>query len=165
MEGTNYRHAYMSLDKDYIGAFILPDGNPIDVVISHVKEEDVKVGGHDKHTLVAYFEENDYFKQPFLLSAKCNIDALIEWYGTPNFLAWGRLKVTLQQELSKNPKGGAKIWALRIKKKPELNSRHAFWNKTIEWLKEDSKHTIAALKSKFVISEANVKILEGCQKK
>ena len=39
MEKTHWKK---TLDKDWIGTYILPDEKPIRVTLSHVKEEDIK---------------------------------------------------------------------------------------------------------------------------
>jgi len=152
-----FRHAYATMDKNFIGAWALPNGQPIKVEIDHVTEETVKVAGHNKHAAIAYFKPNPYFDKPFILAARKNLDRLAEWTGTFNILEWNNVKVTLCQELDKNPKGG-KCWALRIKPKPTLTPSSEAWAKCAEWMKSEEADIEVLLKS-FIISENHRKEL------
>ncbi len=70
MAKTHYKR---NLDKDWIGAYILPEGEPITVKLISVKYEHIKAGGHEQDRYVAYFAKNKYFDKPMILSAVKNI--------------------------------------------------------------------------------------------
>jgi len=108
-------HWKKTVDKDWIGTYILPDGKPIVVKLISVRYEEVKVKGVKGMYKVAYFAKNDYFDRPMLLSANVNLDRLSKLSGTPYIEDWYNLDlwVTLQQEMDK-AFGGGKDWALRI---------------------------------------------------
>jgi hypothetical protein len=108
-------HWKKTVDKDWIGTYILPEGKPIVVKLLSVKYEEVKVKGVKGMYKVAYFAPNKYFKKPMLLSANINLKRLEKFTGTPYIEDWINinLDVTLQQEMDK-AFGGGKDWALRI---------------------------------------------------
>lgn len=108
-------HWKKTVDKDWIGTYILPDSKPIIVKLISVKYEEVKVKGVKGLYKVAYFAKNDYFDRPMLLSANKNLERLTKLTGTPYIEDWVSLDiwVTLQQEMDKSF-GGGKDWALRI---------------------------------------------------
>jgi hypothetical protein len=108
-------HWKKTVDKDWIGTYILPDSKPIIVNLISVKYEEVKVKGVKGLYKVAYFAKNDYFDRPMLLSANKNLERLTKLTGTPYIEDWVTLDiwVTLQQEMDK-AFGGGKDWALRI---------------------------------------------------
>lgn len=108
-------HWKKTVDKDWIGTYILPDSKPIIVKLISVKYEEVKVKGVKGMYKVAYFDKNEYFDRPMLLSANVNLDRLSRLSGSPYIEDWYSLDlwVTLQQEMDK-AFGGGKDWALRI---------------------------------------------------
>jgi len=108
-------HWKKTVDKDWIGTYVLPDSKPIIVKLISVKYEEVKVKGVKGLYKVAYFAKNDYFDRPMLLSANVNLSRLSKLSGTPYIEDWYSLDlwVTLQQEMDK-AFGGGKDWALRI---------------------------------------------------
>lgn len=150
-----YRHYKQTMDKDFIGAYVLPNEKPIRVTISHVEEKDVKVAGHMKHAAIAYFKPNPYFDKPFILSSSKNMERLTEWFGTPNIFEWKDLDVVLQQEEDKHPKGGM-CMALRIRPKAEMTPKSAGWAKSVEWLKAGGDNTIDALLKNVKISSGDL---------
>jgi len=151
-----FRHAYATMDKDWIGAWVLPEGKPIKVRLKEVLEKDISVAGRKKHAAIAYFEPNPYFNKPFILSAKKNLDRLTEWFGTANIYKWKNFDVKLQQELDKNPNGGGKVWALRICPKAELKPDTETWTKTVAWLKDSKDNKIETVLANMKISDANL---------
>lgn len=116
-------HWKKTIDKDWIGTYVLPEGKPIDVVLIKVLYEEVKIKGIKEWTRVAYFQKNEYFDKPMLINAT-NCTRIEKLTGTPYVERWGNLniKVTLQQEMDK-AFGGGKDWALRISSvKPKENT-------------------------------------------
>lgn len=159
---TNWKK---TLDKDWIGTYILPDEKPIRVTLSNVKEEDIKVAGHSKHSAIGYFKENPYFDKPMIISQKVNLERLEEITGSKYIEDWVDVEVILQQEWDKTPKGG-KCWGLRIVKIPELTPEHESWNPILEWIKKDEKNKIEIALRMFKISDENLtKLKEECQAK
>ncbi len=108
-------HWKKTVDKDWIGTYVLPESKPIIVKLISVKYEEVKVKGVKGLYKVAYFEKNEHFDRPMLLSANVNLKRLSALTGTPYIEDWEKLDlwVTLQQEMDK-AFGGGKDWALRI---------------------------------------------------
>lgn len=107
-------HWKKTIDKDWIGTYVLPEGNPIDVILTGVKHQQVKIKGNKEWHRVAYFEVNEHFDKPMLLNPT-NCLRIEKLTGTPYIEDWGNLnmKVTLCQEMDK-AFGGGKDWALRI---------------------------------------------------
>lgn len=108
-------HWKKTVDKDWIGTYILPEGLPIVVKLLRVEFKKVKVKGVEGEYKIAYFEKNEWFDKPMLLSANKNLDRIAKLSGTPYIERWGGLNmwVTLQQEMDQ-AFGGGKDWALRI---------------------------------------------------
>lgn len=109
-------HWKKTIDKDWIGTYVLPEGSPIDVVIKSILHEEVKIKGVKEWHRVAYFEKNEHFDKPMLLNPT-NCLRIEKLTGTPYIEDWKdiNLKVTLCQEMDK-AFGGGKDWALRISK-------------------------------------------------
>lgn len=108
-------HWKKTIDKDWIGTYVLPDGKPIDVRLISIKYQEVSVKGVKGMYKVAYFAKNEYFDKPMLLSSTKNLQRIATHTGTPYIEDWTELDlmVTLQQEMDKSF-GGGKDWALRI---------------------------------------------------
>jgi len=111
-------HWKKTIDKDWIGTYVLPEEQPIVVKLISVKHQEVKVKGVKGMYKVAYFAPNPHFNKPMLLSANINLERLTKLTGTPYLEDWINLDlmVTLQQEMDK-AFGGGKDWALRIAEK------------------------------------------------
>jgi hypothetical protein len=115
----NLTHWKKTVDKDWIGTYILPeDGKAITVTLIGVEYKEVKVRGVENWYLIANFAKNKWFDKPMLLSANVNKQRLEKLIGTPYIERWENLnmKVTLQQEMDKAI-GGGRDWALRIGEK------------------------------------------------
>ena len=139
-------HWKKTVDKDWIGTYVLPEGKPIVVKLLSVKYEEVKVKGVKGTYKVAYFAANPYFKRPMLLSANINLKRLEKLTGSPYIEDWAsiNLDVTLQQEMDK-AFGGGKDWALRIAptlpivKKEELTPASPKWVTAVARYKSSRK--------------------------
>lgn len=107
-------HWKKTIDKDWIGTYVLPEGQPIDVVLTKVIYQEVKVKGVKDWHRVAYFAKNSHFDKPMLINIK-NSERIEKITGTPYIEDWSNLniKVTLCQEMDK-AFGGGQDWALRI---------------------------------------------------
>jgi hypothetical protein len=112
-------HWKKTVDKDWIGTYVLPNEKPIVVKLLKVLYEEVKVKGVKGKYKVAYFEKNEHFDKPMLLSANKNLERLSHLVGSPYIEDWANINmyVTLQQEMDKSF-GGGKDWALRIAPNP-----------------------------------------------
>lgn len=150
-------HWKKTIDKDWIGTYVLPEGNPIDVILSHVKYEEVKIKGSEEWHRVAYFSKNEHFDKPMLLNPT-NCLRIEKHTGTPYIEDWSSLnmKVTLCQEMDK-AFGGGKDWALRISKVLPKNTNQLAkltddkFNSAVEFLKGGK--TITDLKKFYSITK------------
>lgn len=121
MSETKLTHWKKTIDKDWIGTYILPEGRPINVILERVEYKEVKIKGVKEHSRVAYFSKNAYFDKPMLINPT-NCKRIEDLTGTPYIERWSNLNipVTLCQEMDK-AFGGGKDWALRISKtQPKL---------------------------------------------
>lgn len=158
-------HWKKTIDKDWIGTYVLPEARPIVVKLISVKYQEVKVKGVKDWYKVAYFAPNKYFDKPMLLSASKNLSRLEKLTGTPYIEDWEKLNlnVTLQQEMDK-AFGGGKDWALRISevaprvKKTEILPDTDQWSNAIKHLK--GKGDIKKITDRHTISELNLKRLQ-----
>lgn len=106
-------HWRKNLDPNWIGTYVLPDGKPIEAVITSVKFcKGLKVAGKTKDGYVAYFAPNQHFDKPMLLNPT-NLKRLTLLTGSPMFESWVNVPVFLTQEMSKMP-DGTQDNALRI---------------------------------------------------
>lgn len=158
MEKTPWKK---TVDPNYIGTYILPDDQPIDVVITKVEWKNVKVMGQDKKQSVAYFAPNKYSDKPMLLNVT-NMKRLERLCESKYIEDWVNVPVTLQREMDKTPTGG-KDWALRISlskpktaAKPKLTPESPNWNDIIKWVQ--SGNAIEKVWAKFDASEADRKL-------
>lgn len=152
-------HWKKTIDKDWIGTYILPEEKPIIVKLISVKYQEVKVKGVKDWYKVAYFAKNQYFDKPMLLSASKNLKRIEDLTGSPYIEDWVKLDlwVTLRQEMDK-AFGGGKDWALRIApEKPtlpeELTPNHKKWALIVKAVKDGS--TIEQVRTKFILSKEN----------
>lgn len=162
-------HWKKTIDKDWIGCYVLPEGKPIVVKLISIKYEEVKVKGLKDWYKVAYFEKNPYFDKPMLLSATTNLKRIEKLTGTPYIEDWVtlNLNVTLQQEWDK-AFGGGKDWALRIADTaptmtlPELKKENAkIWSNAVSKTKEVGiESALIAIKKRYSISDQTKKALE-----
>lgn len=156
-------HWKKTVDKDWIGTYVLPEGQPIIVVLSHVKKHEVKVKGVKSERVVAYFANNEHFNKPMLLNST-NMSRLQKLTGTPYIEDWSKLDmhVTLCQEMDRSFSGG-KDWALRISpvaprvEKEELTPESKQWITAVARYK-NSKSLENILKY-YKLSEENKNIL------
>lgn len=109
-------HWKKTIDPDYIGTYVLPEGNPINVHLIEVKQVKTKVRGISGVYTLAYFDKNPYFDKPMILSAKANLHRLENLFGSPYIERWKDKDVTLIQEMDQvyGAKKGVLDWALRI---------------------------------------------------
>ena len=106
-------HWRKALDPNWIGTYILPDGQPITAQIKSVTfGKGLKVAGKSKDGWVAEFEPNQFFNKPMLLNPT-NLKRLTQLTGCPYPEKWGSTLVFLTQEMSKMP-DGTQDFALRI---------------------------------------------------
>jgi len=107
-------HWRKTIDTDWIGTYVLPDGKPIVVKIIRAEYKNAKIQGKTESRVVAFFEKNQYFDKPMLLNST-NMKRLTKLVGSPYIEDWHNLNlpITLQQEMDRTPSGG-KDWALRI---------------------------------------------------
>lgn len=182
MSKTDWRK---TVDKDWIGCYILPDsgvedtGNPKDkenrtnpygkITVNLIKVEfkTVKVKGKDEKHKVAYFAKNDFFNKPMLLSSKTNLERIQKISGSRFIEDWGNInkEVVLQAEWDRSF-GGGKDWALRVvyvKPKPELKEGTVDWTAAINYVKGGGDP--ANLRAKKVISDVLFKKLEDARPK
>ncbi len=106
-------HWRKNLDPNWIGTYVLPEGQQIEALITKVHfEKGLKVAGKTKDGYVADFAANKYFDKPMLLNPT-NCKRLTLLTGNPNFETWVNVPVFLTQEMSKMP-DGSQDYALRI---------------------------------------------------
>jgi len=112
-------HWKKTVDKDWIGTYILPEEKPIVVKLLRVELKKVEVKGILGEYKVAYFDKNKWFDKPMLMTSNKNLDRIAKLSGTPYIERWKNLNmwVTLQQEMDQ-AFGGGKDWALRIASNP-----------------------------------------------
>ena len=113
MENTK-THWKKTVDTDWIGVYVLPNGNPVVVKLINIIYSNVKIQGSSDKRVVAYFEKNKYFDKPMLLNST-NMKRVAKLTKSPYIEDWQNLNihVTLQKEMDKAI-GGGKDWALRI---------------------------------------------------
>lgn len=173
-------HWKKTIDKDWIGCYILPpsgkpdtgesNSNPylsIQVKLLKVKLEKVKVKGVLGEYKVAYFAKNEYFDKPMLLSAAANLKRIAKITNSNYIEDWEVINkdVILQAEWDKSF-GGGKDWALRIveiKGKPELKEGTVDWTAAMKYVTEGGDP--ANLRAKKVISDVLFKKLEDAKSK
>ena len=144
------------IDPEWIGAYVLPNQQPITVQIDRVvAQKSMKVAGKVKDANVAHFKPNQYFTKPMLLNPT-NCKRLSKLTGSQYIDDWAGTFVTLQAELDKMP-DGTKDYALRIspikpviqeKPKPIFEKDSDNWNKALA-----KKATIETIKQYYQISE------------
>lgn len=160
-------HWKKTVDKDWIGTYVLPEGKPIIVKLLRVEYKEVAVKGVKGFYVVAYFDKNEHFDKPMLLSANVNKERLSKLTGTPYIERWNNLNiwVTLQQEMDK-AFGGGKDWALRIASQaPQMKTIEdfpteknlLFNSKDLEELKNNYLSLSKELQALFVTFKNNLK--------
>lgn len=182
MAKTDWRK---TVDKDWIGCYILPDsgvvdeGSPKDKINStnpygkikatllRVEYKTVKVKGKDEKHRVAYFAKNDFFTRPMLLSSKTNLERVEKIAGSRFIEDWGNInkEVILQAEWDRSF-GGGKDWALRIvylKPNPVLKEGTMDWTAAMKYVTEGGDP--ANLRAKKQISDVLFKKLEDAKPK
>ena len=106
-------HWRKNLDPNWIGTYVLPEGQQIEALVTKVHfEKGLKVAGKTKDGYVADFAANAFFNKPMLLNPT-NLKRLTLLTGNPNFESWVNVPVFLTQEMSKMP-DGTQDYALRI---------------------------------------------------
>ena len=182
MAKTDWRK---TVDKDWIGCYILPDSgvedtgdrkdkangtNPYQAIYAtliKVELKTVNVKGKEEQHKVAYFNKNDNFTKPMLLSAKTNLERVEKLTGSRFIEDWGNInkKVILRAEWDK-AFGGGKDWALRISlinEKPELKENTVSWTAVLEHVKKGNDP--AKAREKYQISDVLFKKLEDARPK
>jgi hypothetical protein len=161
MEKTPWRK---TVDPNFIGTYVLPNDQPIDVVIIRTEWKMAKVQGQDKKKVLAYFAPNPHFDKPMLLNPT-NMDRLERMTGTKYYQDWVNVPVTLQREWDKMP-NGTKDWCLRIAKvqpkitsegkptKPKLTPESTNWNDIIKWVQ--SGNDISKVSAKYEVSSEDM---------
>lgn len=140
---TNKTHWKKTVDKDWIGCYVLPEEKPINVKLLRVEYKEVKVKGIKDWYKVAYFDKNEWFDKPMLLSANVNLERVEKITGSPYIEDWGEINivVTLQQEMD-TAFGGGKDWALRIAPelpilvKPTIKVGSEKWKQAVQHMKD-----------------------------
>lgn len=110
---TTMEHWRKNLDPNWIGTYILPDGQTIEAIIVGVRfVKGLKVAGKTKDGYVADFATNKFFDKPMLLNPT-NLKRLTLLTGSPMYESWVNIPIYLTQEMSKMP-DGTQDYALRI---------------------------------------------------
>ena len=112
MEKKLKTHWKKTIDPNWIGTYVLPDGKAINVKLLNVRFEVAKVMGKTENSAVARFEKNKHFDKPMLLNST-NCKRLSKLTNSPYIEDWNNLDITLCQEMDRAI-GGGKDWALRI---------------------------------------------------
>jgi len=153
-------HFKKTIDPNFIGTYILPEGNSILVKIISIKYENAKVQGKSSKRVIATFAKNKHFNKPMILNIT-NMRRIAKLTGSSYIEDWEvlDLDVTLQQEMDK-AFGGGQDWALRIGKDkpkpkvlPELLQNTESWANVLKALMGD--FSMDQVKTKFRISEEN----------
>lgn len=162
-------HWKKTVDKDWIGAYVLPLNDkgeylPINAKLIKVVYEEVNVRGVKSYNHVAYFEKNNHFDKPMLFNSKTNLQRLEHITKTPIIENWASLNIiiTLQAEWDR-AYGGGKDWALRINPKAPIIKLPELLPNTEEWKKVKAAlvdgYTIEQIKGKYSINQENEKLL------
>lgn len=153
--GTHWKK---NIDTDWIGCYVLPNGQDIVVTLLRVEfKKGVKVAGKKQDKYIAYFAPNPHFDKPMLLN-KTNLRRVELLTGTPLIENWANLniKVTIGQEMDKCI-GGGEDWALRIKaQKPVLTlPKLEIGTPNFEGCKNALKsgYTVEQMRKKYEISK------------
>ena len=139
-------HWRKNLDPNWIGTYVLPEGQQIEALVTKVHfEKGLRVAGKTKDGYVADFAANQYFDKPMLLNPT-NLKRLTLLTGNPNFETWVNVPVYLTQEMSKMP-DGTQDYALRIGFAKPAPKVKADYTKQIELL--TSSQTIDELQKNY----------------
>lgn len=105
---TDYRSLY---DKDFIGAWSLPDGKDVTVTITKVKGgELVGPGGRKAKKPVVYMRGTE---KGFALNAT-NGKTIATMYG-PHIEGWVGKRITIYKSTTRNPNGDGEVECLRVR--------------------------------------------------
>lgn len=80
------------MDKNYLGAWDVPDGEDLVLTIDHAEQNDVKNERGSERKLTLHFKERDY--KPMILNTT-NAKAIAKAYGTHKVEMWEGKKVAI----------------------------------------------------------------------
>lgn len=171
-------HWKKTIDKDWIGCYVLPDSGkpdtgesnsnpyvPIQAKLLRVELKKVKVKGVMGEYKVAYFAKNPYFDKPMLLSASANLKEVAK-ITKSNFIEdWADINqdVTLEAKWDR-AFGSGYDWALRItqiKGKPKLEKGTLDWTAALKYVQGGGDPD--KLRDKKIISDELFKELEDAR--
>lgn len=150
---THYRRL---VNPAYIGAYSLDPNQDLVVTIDKVIRELVNgADGKKEECSVAYLRNN----KPFILNAT-NSKTIAKVLGSPYIEDWAGKSITLYA--AKIKAFGEELEALRVRPtapaKAEMTPTHPKWNGAVKALIAGNT-TIEAIKSAYVLTEANEAIL------
>lgn len=152
---THYRRL---VNPHYIGAYSLDPGQELNVTIDRVVREVVAgPDGKKEECTVAYLKG----QKPFILNST-NSKMISKVLKSPYIEDWAGKTITLYA--AKIKAFGEELEALRVRPtlptitKPELTPTHAKWRGAVTAVKAGNT-TIEAIKSAYVLSEANEALL------
>jgi hypothetical protein len=159
-------HWKATMDLDWIGAYTLPEGKPINVTLVSVKNERVKVRGREGIHKVARFAKNKYFDRPMLIGAKVNMKRLERLIGSEYFEDWANININVtlcrEMDLKYGGKKGEKDWALRFAEQaptlPKLNPKSEKWADAKKAFKAGNV-TKEQIKSNYDITDKDMEAL------
>lgn len=159
-------HWKKTIDPDWIGAYVLPEGKPINVQLSFIETKKVKVKDKtEKHT-IAHFHPNAYFNKPMLLNST-NMQNLTRLAKSPYVEDWKDIWVTLEQKWVKA--FGNEDWALRISpvapktELPSLIKKDPQWDNITKYYAE-GKVDMTYIEKKYKLTPEIKKEIELCKK-